>query len=108
MFHLQYYNFSFCHQKINKPNREFSEAEIVQITQLVQEFREAIDPIRCIMEKLEVKRPKKHIIDKIVELGLVGDRKELRKKRSKKTANCNFAFLNLHICTVLILFSISS
>lgn len=46
------------------------------------------------MDKLDVKRPKKHIIDKILELGLVGNRKELGKKKSKKsnTSNCNFYF----------------
>lgn len=53
------------------------------------EFREASDPIHFIMNKLDVKRPKKHIIDKILELGLVKDRKELKKKKSKNTNICN-------------------
>lgn len=77
-------------QKKKILNREFSEAEIVQITQLVQEFRETSNPMSFIMEKLNVKRPKKHIIDKIVELGLVGDRKELRKKKTKNANKCNY------------------
>lgn len=42
------------------------------------------------MEKLDVKRPKKHIIDKIVELRLVEDRKELRKKKTKNANKCNY------------------
>lgn len=77
-------------QKRTKPSIEFSEAEIVQITQLVHEFREANDPLRLIMDKLTVKRPKKHIIDKILELGLIQDRKELRKKKSRNANKCNF------------------
>jgi len=52
------------------------------------------------MENLDVKRPKKHIIDKIVELGLVRNRKELRKKRSKNINNCN---LNLNIIFINLL-----
>lgn len=77
-------------QKKKTSSREFSEAEIVQITQLVIEFREASNPIRFIMDKLDVKRPKKHIIDKILELGLVGDKKELKRKISKNTKTCNY------------------
>ncbi|XP_025415567.1 protein timeless homolog isoform X4 [Sipha flava] len=77
------------YKKQKKTNREFTEAEIVQITQLVMEFRESSDPIRFIMNKLDVKRPKKHIIDKILELGLVGDRKELKKKKFKNTNSSN-------------------
>jgi len=45
------------------------------------------------MDKLDVKRPKKHVIAKILELGLVRDRKELRKKRSKNSNKCKPVFL---------------
>ncbi|VVC29572.1 Hypothetical protein CINCED_3A024542 [Cinara cedri] len=79
-----------CKNKQKIVNREFSEAEIVQITQLFQEFRETNNPISFIMEKLDVLRPKKLIIDKIVELGLVRDRKELWKKNSKKANKCKY------------------
>ncbi|XP_050538805.1 protein timeless homolog [Daktulosphaira vitifoliae] len=77
-----------------KPSREFSEAEIVQITQLVYEFKEAADPIGHIINKLEVKRSKKIIINKILELGLVRDRKELRKKRGKTSNKSHGANIN--------------
>lgn len=80
-------------QRRTKPSIEFSEAESVQITQLFHEFREASDPLCLIMDKLIVKRPKKHIIDKILELGLIQDRKELKKKKSRDNNKCNFLFL---------------
>ncbi|XP_050054655.1 protein timeless homolog isoform X3 [Aphis gossypii] len=70
-------------RKTKRMVREFSEAEIVQITQIFQEFKDATCPINSIMNKLDVKRPKNHIIDKILELGLIRDRKELLKKKSK-------------------------
>lgn len=44
------------------------------------------------MDKLTVKRPKKYIIDKILELGLVQDRKELREKKSRNANKCNIYF----------------
>ena len=39
------------------------------------------------MERLDVLRPKKRIIDKILELGLVQDRRELRKKGKPNKSN---------------------
>jgi len=68
--------------------REFSEAEIVQINQIFQEFKDATCPINSIMNKLDVKRPKNQIIDKMLELGLIRDRKELLKKKSKNSNKC--------------------
>lgn len=72
-------------RKAPKIIREFSEAEIVQMTQLFQEFKDASNPIHLIMNKLDVKRPRNHIIDKMLELGLVKDRDELRKKKPKNS-----------------------
>lgn len=74
-------------RKASKVIREFSEAEIVQITQLFQEFKDATNPINLIMKKLEVKRPRNHIIDKMLELDLIKDRNELRKKKPNKNQN---------------------
>jgi len=55
---------------------------------LFQEFKDASYPIRLIMDKLDVKRQRNHIIDKMLELGLITDRKELRKKKSKNSNKC--------------------
>lgn len=78
----------FFFQKASKTIREFSEAEIVQITQLFQEFKDASNPIHLIIKKLDVKRPRNHIIDKMLELGLIQDRNELRKKKHKNSNKC--------------------
>lgn len=80
--------FFFFFQKASKTLREFSEAEILQITQLFQEFKDATNPIYSIMKKLDVKHPRNHIIDKILELGLIKDRNELRNKNPKNSNKC--------------------
>ena len=43
------------------------------------------DPLGCIIDRLKVRRPKQRIIEKLLEMGLIQDRKELRKKRVKKS-----------------------
>jgi hypothetical protein len=42
------------------------------------------DPLGCIIDRLKVHRPKHRIIEKLLEMGLIQDRKELWKKRAKK------------------------
>ncbi|XP_049842526.1 protein timeless homolog [Schistocerca gregaria] len=69
----------------SRPPKEWSEAEEAQLRQLFEEFKDAMDPLDCILARLDVKRPKNRVKDKIVELGLVADRKELRKKRARKS-----------------------
>lgn len=49
--------------------------------------------MKFIMDKLEVKRPKKQIINKMLELGLIHDRNELKKKKSKNINNCRFLYI---------------
>jgi hypothetical protein len=43
------------------------------------------DPLGCIVDRLKVHRPKHRIIEKLMEMGLIQDRKELWKKRAKKS-----------------------
>lgn len=43
------------------------------------------DPVELIFNGLTIKRPKPKIKEKLLELGLATDRKELRKKRSRKS-----------------------
>lgn len=44
-----------------------------------------IDPVDLIFTGLRIKRPKPKIKEKLLELGLAQDRKELRKKRARKS-----------------------
>lgn len=42
------------------------------------------DPLGCIMDRLDVRRPKNRIVEKLLVMGLIQDKKQLRKKRSTK------------------------
>lgn len=63
----------------------WSEQEEQQLHQLWQECRSAVDPLTMIRDRLTVKRSKKKIGDKLLELGLASERRELYKKRTKST-----------------------
>ncbi|KAG5333986.1 TIM protein, partial [Acromyrmex charruanus] len=65
--------------------KEWSEEEIAQLTELWTQFKDDDDPVDLIFTDLRIKRPKPKIKEKILELGLVQDRKELHKKRSRKS-----------------------
>jgi hypothetical protein len=44
----------------------------------------------CIIDRLKVRRPKQRITEKLLEMGLIQDRKEVRKKRVKKSKHTAF------------------
>lgn len=67
-----------------KQKTAWSAEEIEQVVALYNEYKEATDVMGRILDNLTVKRPKKHVIEKLLELGTVTDRKQLRKKRAKK------------------------
>lgn len=52
------------------------------------------------MERLEVRRPKNRIIDKIMELGLVSQRSQLYKKKTKKSGGGNIVLNMIYQCTL--------
>ncbi|XP_029034529.1 protein timeless homolog isoform X2 [Osmia bicornis bicornis] len=64
---------------------EWSEDEITQLTELWEQLKDDEDPVELIFNGLTIKRPKPKIKEKLLELGLATDRKELRKKRSRKS-----------------------
>ncbi|XP_033298193.1 protein timeless homolog, partial [Bombus bifarius] len=63
----------------------WSEDEISQLTELWEQLKQDDDPVDLIFNGLTIKRPKPKIKEKLLELGLATDRKELRKKRSRKS-----------------------
>lgn len=65
--------------------RQWGEDEEAQLRELYEQFRDASDPLGCIMDRLDVHRPKNRIVEKLLVMGLVQDKKELRKKRSRKS-----------------------
>ena len=48
------------------------------------------DPLGCIIDRLKVRRPKQRVTEKLLEMGLIQDRKEVRKKRVKKSKHNAF------------------
>ncbi|CAL7943922.1 unnamed protein product [Xylocopa violacea] len=65
--------------------KEWSEEEVSQLTELWEQLKDDDDPVDLIFNGLTIKRPKTKIKEKLLELGLAADRKELRKKRSRKS-----------------------
>ncbi|KAK2582180.1 hypothetical protein KPH14_004537 [Odynerus spinipes] len=61
--------------------KEWSEEEIVQLKELWEQLREDEDPVGMIFNELRIKRPKPKIKEKLLELGMAKDPRELYKKR---------------------------
>ncbi|KAK8723590.1 hypothetical protein OTU49_011453 [Cherax quadricarinatus] len=67
-----------------RPPRVWSEEEEDELRTLFDKYKDAMDIVGRIIDDMVVKRPRQRIIEKILDLGLVADRKELHKKRAKK------------------------
>ncbi|KAL7302841.1 hypothetical protein TKK_0004073 [Trichogramma kaykai] len=71
--------------------KEWSQDEIAHLTTLVEQMRnedgsfECEDPLQDLHDGLIIKRPKSKIKEKLLQLGLVDDPKQLRKRRKKKS-----------------------
>ncbi|GLH06684.1 Protein timeless [Gryllus bimaculatus] len=74
-----------------KPPVQWSTEEEEQLTSLYSQFKDAYDPMSCILDRLTVRRPKSRVVEKLLAMGLVQDKKELRKKRGKKNQNAGGA-----------------
>ncbi|KAJ0178758.1 hypothetical protein K1T71_005533 [Dendrolimus kikuchii] len=65
--------------------KEFTEEEDQALKKLWDEFKDTVDPMSIIIPRMPHKRPKRSYIDRLLELGIIKDRKECRKKRQKKS-----------------------
>ncbi|KAK9879043.1 hypothetical protein WA026_003849 [Henosepilachna vigintioctopunctata] len=63
--------------------QQWTADEEEQLIELYEQFKEAMDPLDCIMSRLDTPRQKNRIIEKLLVLGVIQDRKEVRKKRVK-------------------------
>ncbi|KAG7308218.1 hypothetical protein JYU34_006890, partial [Plutella xylostella] len=63
---------------------EFGEEEDSMLKELWETYGESIDPMGAIMARMPRKRSKNSYVQRLLELGLVQDRKECRKKRQGK------------------------
>ncbi|KAI8497219.1 hypothetical protein Bbelb_251680 [Branchiostoma belcheri] len=60
------------------------EEEELQLQQLFDKHKHSDDPVGDIMSEMTEKRSKKKVIEKLLDMGLVSDRKDLYKKRRRK------------------------
>ena len=73
-------------EKKKRPPKHWSEEELALLGELYEEHKGSDDVVGSIIEKLEIKRSKKAVIEKLLDVGLINDRTEVKKKgrRSKK------------------------
>lgn len=64
--------------------KDWLESEIVELQHLFEDNKSADDIMSIILDKLSIKRSRKAVVDKLLELNLISDRKEVRKKSSKR------------------------
>ncbi|CAH1993708.1 unnamed protein product [Acanthoscelides obtectus] len=69
----------------SKAPKEWGSDEEEHLRELWEEFKDAIDPMGCIMARLEINRPKNRVVEKMLVMGLIQDKKEVRKKRVKSS-----------------------
>lgn len=62
----------------------WTEDQELELQRLFEEFQETDDTLGNIMKNITAKRSKARIIEKLISMGLVSDRKELYKKRKRK------------------------
>lgn len=67
-----------------KANAPWTGEDVIELRELFEKYRESTDIMGQILEHLTVKRPRHRVVDKILEIGLVCNRKELRKKQARK------------------------
>ncbi|KDR17447.1 Timeless-like protein, partial [Zootermopsis nevadensis] len=63
----------------------WADEEEEQLKELYEQFKISNDPLRCIIDRLKICRSKPQITDKLLQMGVIQDRKELRKKQVKKS-----------------------
>ncbi|XP_043939608.1 protein timeless homolog [Protopterus annectens] len=62
----------------------WTEDQEMEVQRLFEEFQETDDVLGNILKNITVKRSRAKIVEKLISMGLVSDRKELHKKRKKK------------------------
>ncbi|CAH2224370.1 timeless homolog [Pelobates cultripes] len=62
----------------------WTEDQEFELQHLYEDFRETDDILGNIMKNITAKRSKARIVDKLISMGLISERKELYKKRRKK------------------------
>ncbi|XP_004545056.2 protein timeless homolog [Maylandia zebra] len=61
----------------------WTEEQELELQMLFEEYRDSDDVLGSIMKKLTAKRSRARVVDKLLSMGLVSERRELYKKRSR-------------------------
>ncbi|KAJ2951910.1 hypothetical protein O0L34_g4163 [Tuta absoluta] len=64
--------------------KEFSEEEDEILKNLWEQYGDSLDPMGAIIPRMPHKRQKRSYVERLIELGLIQDKKECRKKRQRK------------------------
>ncbi|KAA0201056.1 hypothetical protein HAZT_HAZT005746 [Hyalella azteca] len=71
-----------------KPTRvmanQWTDVELDELKVLYEEHKDAMDPMSRILDFMVNRKPKHRVIEKLLELGLIDDKKEVRRKRIPK------------------------
>ncbi|XP_046687268.1 protein timeless homolog isoform X2 [Homalodisca vitripennis] len=62
---------------------EFSEEEIAELRSLFEQYKNAQDPMTCILGRLSTPRSRKTVLNKMLELEIITNKKEVYKKKAK-------------------------
>ncbi|CAH1127073.1 unnamed protein product [Ceutorhynchus assimilis] len=66
-----------------RPPKEWSLEEEANLQELYEKYKDSHDPLGNILEDLDVPRPKNRVVEKLLVMGLIRDKKEIHKKRSR-------------------------
>uniref|UniRef100_A0A3P8NLG0 Timeless circadian clock n=1 Tax=Astatotilapia calliptera TaxID=8154 RepID=A0A3P8NLG0_ASTCA len=67
----------------------WTEEQELELQMLFEEYRDSDDVLGSIMKKLTAKRSRARVVDKLLSMGLVSERRELYKKRSRSAHGKN-------------------
>uniref|UniRef100_A0A452URW2 Timeless circadian regulator n=1 Tax=Ursus maritimus TaxID=29073 RepID=A0A452URW2_URSMA len=73
----------------------WTEDQELELQRLFEEFQDSDDVLGHIMKNITARRSRARIVDKLLALGLVAERRELYKKRRKKLAPSSLVSLSL-------------
>uniref|UniRef100_A0A3Q4GX39 Timeless circadian clock n=1 Tax=Neolamprologus brichardi TaxID=32507 RepID=A0A3Q4GX39_NEOBR len=84
LVHMRLVDNNVCHiQRKGTGIVLWTEEQELELQMLFEEYRDSDDVLGNIMKKLTAKRSRARVVDKLLSMGLVSERRELYKKRSR-------------------------
>lgn len=76
---------NYKRQDSKKRDQPWTVNEENELRELFEQFREADDPLGSILGNLTITRSKNRVIEKLLVMGVIQDKSEIRKKRQRKS-----------------------